>query len=111
MEFEDELRRALRPVEPPDAFEQEVLARLAARVHGAPATPAARPVRIPGLRMRVMAAAAASLVALGGAWYYQERGADQRGAHAARDARIALQIASEKLIEVQRRVNRTGESE
>lgn len=106
MEFEDDLRRALRPVEPPEGLEQKVLARIAGRqAHPSSRAPERR-AGMPGVRLRATAAAAASLLVLGGAWYYQERTADQRAARVAREARMALQIASEKLVEVQRRVNR-----
>jgi hypothetical protein len=106
MRFEDELRRALRPVEPPDGFEERVRARIAERQPAGPVRDARS--RLPG--MRGWLAAAASLVALSaGTWYYERRQADDEGVRAARDVQVALQIASEKLSIVERRVNRSAE--
>ena|SRR5688572_24461335 len=107
MRFEDDLRRALRPEEPPEGFGDRVKARLAAQQ----STPVpARTSRSGWVGVRGLLAAAASLAALSaGTWYYESRQLDDEGARAARDVRIALEIASEKLSIVERRVNRSAE--
>jgi hypothetical protein len=102
MKFEDDLRRALRPEEAPEGFEERLRARLAERQ----ALPI--PVRRsgwPGIGGWVAAAASVLALAAGG-WYYESRQTEDEGVRAARDVRMALQIASEKLSMAERRVNR-----
>ena len=104
MAFDDDLRRALRPDDAPAGFEARVLAKVARERSdtGVP-LPAGRPRRYP------LVAAAIALLAAGGAWVYErQRTTEEAAERAAREARIALQIASEKLIAVQRRVNDPG---
>jgi hypothetical protein len=112
MELEDELRRALRPVDPPRGFEQRVLQRTVmdaaetgATQDGAAGSP--EPGRQRPWWMSAMAAAAAMLVmATAGGLYYEHRLERAEAVRATNELREALSIANQKLAIVQERVNR-----
>ena len=108
MRFEDDLRRALRPLPPPEGFADRVLERIAVPEMPAGATAEAVPARRAwgGL---LAAVAAVFVMATAGGVYYEHRLAQIEGARAARDVQTALHIVSEKLAVVERRVNRVGE--
>jgi hypothetical protein len=97
MNLDHELRQALRRPEAPPGFEQSVLSRIAGRDPGP-----ALPVRY---RRRWLALpVAASLVAAFGWGYHlqvQRRAAAERAAY---EVSIGLQIAGEKLLAVQKKV-------
>jgi anti-sigma-K factor RskA len=113
MELEDELRRALRPVDPPRGFDQRVLQRtvMEAAETGAnqdgTAAASSEPLRPRPWWMSAIAAAAAVLVmATAGGLYYEHRLERAEAVRATSEFREALSIASEKLAIVQERVNR-----
>jgi hypothetical protein len=111
MKLEDDLRRALRAKDAPPDLEARVHAHIAAARASAEArhrlTPPARPLRT----VRWIAAAASLVVAATGAVYYERQRTQVEGARAATEVRQALQIASDKLALVQRRVNQTSNRE
>jgi hypothetical protein len=105
----DELRRALRRVEPPAGFAERVLERAArGDVPATAARHATARVLLRGPMVRwATAAALAIAVTSGGVWY---RAAEQRqaqGEEARRQVLIGLRIASDKLQSVQLKVNPT----
>jgi hypothetical protein len=102
----DELRRALRRVEPPAGFAERVLERAARG--DAPATAAREDtprVLLGGPLVRwATAAAVAIAVTSGGVWYRAEQRQAQ-GEEARRQLLIGLRIASDKLQSVQLKIN------
>jgi len=107
-DFENQLRRALRPVEPPEGFAERVLRQLPPRRAPATVTPiavarAARPATGPSLWRRISTptALAASLIVavLAGRHVADERAvAEQRaGLEASRELMQALRVTSQKL--------------
>ncbi len=103
--FEDQLRRALRPVQPPAGFAARVMQALPAQRESATVTPIslAKPARAPNYwqRLRAPAALAASLlvaVLLGQQWAYQRQQAEQAaGLAASQQLMQALRVTSKKL--------------
>ena len=107
MSLDDELRRALKPKAPPHGFADRVLARVASSTAGVPES------RRPHWRSRqiqALAAAAALAVTVAGASYYRHQAVRFEGERAAREVRVALAIASEKLALAERRVNRDDDT-
>jgi hypothetical protein len=107
MTLDDELRQALRPKAPPDGFADRVLARVALSTAGGPGS------RSPHRRarlIRALAVAAALVVTAAGTSYYRYEMVQLEGERAAREARVALEIASQKLALVERRVNRADDT-
>jgi hypothetical protein len=96
MNIEQELQSALRRQQPSPDFTGRVLARIDAP-HAAPA-----PSR---LRRWLAAAAALALLASGGARYYAHQQSVAEAERVTQDIRLALQITSEKLAQVQARVD------
>jgi hypothetical protein len=107
-EVEELLRRALRPVDPPEGFAERVLGRLPPRQAPATVTPiaiarAVRPTARPGLwrRMSTPTALAASLliaIVAGRHVAEQRAAAEQRaGLEASRELMQALRVTSRKL--------------
>jgi hypothetical protein len=91
MSIEHDLRRALRPKQPPDGFMQRVLARIHnERTAHSERAYARRP------HARWLAAAAAVLLMTGGTWQYL-RHQQMRSKTAKAEVMAALTIASEKL--------------
>jgi hypothetical protein len=90
-DFEDQLRKALRPVDPEAGFAERVLARIEA-------TPAARSRRWLPERFRGLPAALAASVVMGMVlvygWHVDR---ERRGLEARRQLIQALQITGEKL--------------
>jgi hypothetical protein len=103
--FEDELRRSLRPIQPPAGFAARVMQALPARGASATVTriAAARPARSPGTwqRLRAPAALAASLlvaVLLGQQWaIHQQQAQEAAGLAASQELMQALRVTSKKL--------------
>lgn len=89
MNFDDQLREALRRPEPPAGFAERVLARLGeaqqVRREGAPS------------RRRALSAAAAVLILALGGWGSYRLEQNRRAEQAAEDAIVALRIASAKI--------------
>jgi hypothetical protein len=105
-DMNDEIRRALRRMEPPAGFAERVLERA---VNDNASATAARHDTTPGLLRGPMvrwaaAAALAIAVASGGVWYRAEQRQAQ-GEDARRQVLIGLRIASGKLQSVQLKVN------
>jgi hypothetical protein len=104
----DELREALRRVEPPAGFAERVLQNAAA----APATP--RQVQLArtdwrGMLVTRLAIAATLVITIGaGAWYSAEE-RRREGEEAKRQVLVSLNIAGSKLREVQLRINHEQE--
>jgi len=105
-DMNDDLRRALRRVEPPAGFAERVLERAASG--DTPATAARRGtarVLLRGPLVRwATAAALAIAVTSGGMWYRAEQRQAQ-GEEARRQVLLGLRIASDKLQSVQLKVN------
>lgn len=102
--FDDDLRRVFERKEPPPQFVDRVLARInQARTE---ADNPGRPVRTSSaFAVRWIAAAAAALaLAIGSSQYYASRQAANQEAIVKEQLRASLQIASEKLNEVGRKV-------
>jgi hypothetical protein len=96
MNIEHDLQRALRRKSAPPDFVDRVVARIDP---GAAAVVNRRPVR-----QWLAAAAAAALVATGAARYYAHQQTVAEAERVNQEIRIALQITSEKLAHVQRKV-------
>ncbi len=103
--FEDELREALRRVEPPEGFSSRVLARVARemsrpswrdRLRGSLAAP----------RWRWAAAAACGLALIGGVEYQREMDRRAKAERAKEQMLLALEITAEQLHVAQRSVQR-----
>jgi hypothetical protein len=100
MNFDDELRRAFRRQPAPSDFADRVLARLEQR-DVRPATIVLP--RVPAVRWLV-AAAASTLVAIGGTQYYRHRQTVAEAERVQQEVRLALEITVEKLAVVQRKL-------
>ena len=102
MSLDHELRHALRRKPAPPDLTDRVMARLEERTVGPGTRPSASPRM---LASRWLAAAAAiMLTAAGGAQYYSHRQAVAEAERVQSDVRLALQITSEKLALLQRRL-------
>jgi hypothetical protein len=102
--FDDELRRAFERKEPPAGFADRVLARIS---QGQPsADKVRRPVRTsyPFAVRWIAAAAASAVLAIASSQYYASRQAAVEEARVKEQLRVSLQIASEKLNDVGRKV-------
>jgi hypothetical protein len=100
-QFENDLKEALRQVDPPAGFEQRVLARLARESSVA---------RQPSRFTAWATAAGLAFASLGGVAMYQHQQQQQRKAEQARDQLVlALRITSQKLDVVRERVNRPSD--
>jgi hypothetical protein len=99
-QFENDLKEALRQVDPPPGFEQRVLARLARESAAAHRRPS---------RFTAWAAAAGlAFASLGGVAIYQYQ-QQQRAIKARDQLLLALRITSQKLDVVRSRINSTNE--
>jgi hypothetical protein len=105
----DELRDALRRVDPPEGFAERVLRNAAA----APVSPGPAPLVETNWRRMLatrLAIAATLVIAIGaGAWYSAEEERRREGEEAKRQVLVSLNIAGSKLREVQMRVNHEQE--
>jgi hypothetical protein len=103
MSFDDELRRAFERKEPPPGFADRVLARIN---QAQSAEEPRRPVRMSSaFAVRWIAAAAAGAVlAIASSQYYASRQAAIDEAKVKEQLRVSLQLASEKLNDVERKV-------
>ena len=97
MNIEHELQRALRRKSAPPDFADRVLARIE------PGVASSMRRRAP-VRQWLAAAAAAVLVATGAAQYYAHQQTVAEAERVNQEIRMALQITSEKLAHVQRKV-------
>jgi len=104
----DELRDALRRVDPPDGFAARVIASAGGpqrvRVDGH-ATDAAGPRR----RLSLLAIAATLCIAAGAGVWYRADTRRREGEEAKRQVLVSLNIAGSKLREVQMRINHEEE--
>ncbi len=100
-QFENDLKQALRQVDPPAGFEQRVLARLARE---------SAATRQPSRFTAWATAAGLAFASLGGVAIYQQQ--QQRRAMEARDQLLlALRVTSEKLDVVRSRINHSSASD
>jgi hypothetical protein len=99
MNLDHELRHAFRRKPPPSDLTDRVMAQLEERNAGPPTRSSAWP-----LASRWLAAAAAIMLTAGGAQYYSHRQAVAEAERVQSDVRLALQITSEKLALLQRRL-------
>jgi hypothetical protein len=115
--MDDELRRALRRVEPPEGFADRVIQR-ASREDGPASTksPQATKAGAKAERPRTFAVAsrwaiAATLVAAvsGGIWYRAEERRREQGEEAKRQVLLSLNIAGSKLRAIAIKVNHEEE--
>ena len=102
--FDDELRRAFERKEPPLGFADRVLARIDQAQSSADKP--RRPARVSStFAVRwIVAAAAGAVLAIGSSQYYASRQAALEEAMVKEQLRLSLQIASEKLNDVERKV-------
>lgn len=103
--LEDDLRAALRPVDPPEGFEQRVMARLDS---------GGGPVRRPAARaFSSWAAAAAGLAfaSVAGIAVYNHQQEQRRGLEARDQLVLALQITGKKLDAVRTQINNNSNHE
>ncbi len=105
-DMNDDLRRALRRVEPPSGFAERVLERAASGDEGATAARRGTTQRLHRAPMVRWATAAALAIAVtsGGMWYRAEQRHAQ-GEAARRQVLIGLRIASDKLQSIRLKVN------
>jgi hypothetical protein len=106
MRTDDELRRALRRVEPPAGFAERVL-RLAAGSGARAAAPRRGRMHrlLSGPTVRWATAAALAVAVTGGVWYRAEQHRQAQGEEMRRQVMLSLRIAGGKLQSVQARVN------
>jgi len=97
-DFEQQLRDALRPVDPEEGFEQRVMARVARE-------PAGLRSKIKRWTATLAIAASLAFVAILGAYQWQER-REQQGLEARRQLLEALRVTGEKLDVAYQAVNR-----
>jgi negative regulator of sigma E activity len=97
-DFEQQLRDALRPVDPEEGFEQRVMARISSE----PARTRAKATR---WAVPLAIAASMALVAILGTYQWQER-REQQGLEARRQLLEALRLTGEKLDVAYQAVNR-----
>ncbi len=102
MNLEDDLRRTFRRKPAPPDLADRVLRRLEHR-DVVPATTVSSSPRPRAVRW-LAAAAAVTLVAIGGAQYYTREQAVAEAERVQKEVRLALQIAGEKLALVQRKL-------
>jgi hypothetical protein len=109
MDADDELRNALRRVEPPAGFAERVLRRAADRRAPPFATRRGPMSRVPGGPMarwaRWATAAALAVAVTGAVWYRAEQRREAQGEDARRQVLIGLRIASSTLQQVEAKVN------
>lgn len=98
----DELRDALRRVEPPKGFADRVLQQAARD-----SQPSRQPARFPGL-VKLAVAATLVIAIAGGAWYRVEE-RRREGEEAKRQVLVSLGLAGSKLREVTMRINHQQE--
>jgi hypothetical protein len=109
--LEEELRRALRPVEPPAGFAERLLARAARDARAQHSPGGRRRLRLPGshgLRWAAVGALCAAMAA--GGWLY-ERERARRGEEAKNQLMLALRITGSNLRGAQqdvREINSAG---
>ena len=106
MKLDDELRRALAAEDAPAGFESRVLVRVMEEE-----TPTEPRLSTGGSQPRRWLAIAAAMVLIvsGAGGYYEHRMRVAEAERATREVRLALQIASEKLVAVQRHVREAAE--
>ena len=113
----DELRQALRRVEPPAGFAERVLQRAAGGGASTVEPGGGRMRRVPGrtfgktktkTMFRWAAAAVLALTVTGGAWYRSELRRQAQGEEAKRQVLLSLRMAGSKLQFVQAKVNQQG---
>ena len=98
-QFEDDLKQALRRVDPPEGFERRLFARLAAAV-----PPSARPREH---RVAAWAVAAGLIFAsFGGVTVYRQYQQQRRALDARDQLLLALRVTGQKLDEVRKHINR-----
>jgi len=103
--IDNELRQALRHVDPPAGFAERVLQR-ASRNASATARPG-----LAGPLLGWATAAAFVIAVSGGLWYRAEEQRRAEGEEAKRQVLLSLQITGTKLHAVQMKINRQGESQ
>ena len=102
MNLDHDLRRTFRRQPAPPDFADGVVARLEQRHVSRVSTVSASP-RLPGVRW-LAAAAAITLVTIGGQQYYAHRQTMAQAERVQNEVWLALQIAGEKLAFVQRKL-------
>jgi hypothetical protein len=97
-DFEQQLRDALRPVDPEKGFDQRVMARIAGE-------PARRRAKLTRWAASLAIAASVAFLAILGAYQWQEH-REQQGLEARRQLLEALRVTGEKLDVAYQAVNR-----
>jgi len=102
--MDNELRDALRRVEPPDGFAERVMKRAAGQTSRLRDVPSLRRDRL-----SMLAAAAALVIAIGGGFWYRAEERRREGEEAKRQVLQSLSIAGSKLRAVQMKINHEQE--
>lgn len=102
----DELRDALRRVDPPAGFADRVIERASRHPTSRPSAASSRQGP-PVVRWAIAAALVAAVG--GGAWYRTEERRRQEGEEAKRQVLLSLSIAGNKLRSIETKVNTHGE--
>ena len=104
--MDNELRDALRRVEPPAGFAERVLAQAKlVSPKPAPLTSLTGRAKAERGRLGMLAAAAALVIAIGGSAWYRAEERRRQGEEARRQVLQSLSIAGEKLRAVQMKIN------
>ena len=99
-QFEDDLKQALRRVDPPEGFERRLFARLSAAVPPPPARPREH-------RVAAWAVAAGLIFAsFGGVTVYRQYQQQRRALDARDQLLLALRVTGQKLDNVRNHINR-----
>jgi hypothetical protein len=102
--FDDELRRAFKRKEPPPGFAERVLARISQAGSSVGETRCATRVGSAFVVRWIAAAAAGVAIAIASTQIYHSRQAALEEARVKQQLRTSLQIASEKLNDVERKL-------
>ena len=105
----EELRDAMRRVDPPEGFADRVFARVDRQQPepGSPKRP--RAAKAARGRLRVFAVAASLVIAIGAGLWYRAEERRREGEEAKRQVLLSLNIAGSKLRAVQSRINHEQE--
>ncbi len=102
---DDDLRRALQRVGPPEGFANRVLQRAAIQP-ASPKRPQAAKVGAASIKWAIAATLVLATAGGGGVWYRAEERRKEQGEEAKRQVLVSLSIAGGKLKSIETRINR-----
>ena len=104
---DDDLRRALERVDPPEGFAKRVLQRVSPKQPKAAKADRQLPSRsVAPLRWAIAATLVLATAGGGGVWYRAEERRKEQGEEAKRQVLVSLSIAGGKLKSIETRINR-----